>query len=222
MGHPQPLPPAEGTEFKLGVLPTKPSAQPLVQSTDVPSPSPTAGPSRGGQVAMTDDSLAGDSAGSGSAPSALIALASSTLPQIPEYNSDEDYCWAGDEDGLDYGNDTKPKSHIAGYMPSLNHSQVVPSFSLASSPMGNCASSTTTTCISLLTSLLTAIWTVCKSLIWSICCVGGLGVTDTSATNHMLPDASAFISYKKVTDLSIHMGNNSLSPSLVVALPSSP
>jgi hypothetical protein len=39
-------------------------------------------------------------------------------------------------------------------------------------------------------------------------------VADTRATNHMLPDALAFNSYKQVTDLSVRMGNNSFVPVL--------
>jgi hypothetical protein len=41
---------------------------------------------------------------------------------------------------------------------------------------------------------------------------GGLVVADTSATNHMLSDALTFISYNRVMDLSICMGNNSFVP----------
>ncbi len=81
--------------LKMKVLPTKPSVQPLAQFTVTPLPSPTPGPSPGGWVATTDDSLAGGSLGSVSAPPGLMALASSILPWVPEYDSDEDYCWAG-------------------------------------------------------------------------------------------------------------------------------
>ncbi len=69
-------------------------------------------------------------------------------------------------------------------------------------------------CISLPKFLLTAIRSLCKTLIRVLSGVSGLVVADTGATNHMLPDALAFISYKRVTDLSIRMGNNSFVPVL--------
>jgi hypothetical protein len=60
-----------------------------------------------------------------------------------KYNSDDDCCWAGDEDSFDYGVASKDKLPLTGYvpsihMPSLNHSQVIPTSSLplASSPVG--------------------------------------------------------------------------------------
>ncbi len=39
-------------------------------------------------------------------------------------------------------------------------------------------------------------------------------VADTGATNHMLPDCAAFISYKSVHNLCVWMGNNSYAPVL--------
>jgi hypothetical protein len=39
-------------------------------------------------------------------------------------------------------------------------------------------------------------------------------VADTGATNHMLPDKSAFISYRPVTGRRVQMGNNSFAPIL--------
>ncbi len=54
--------------LNLEVLPSKPLAQPSVQSTTMPLPlSPTHGPSPGGRVATTDDSLVGGSLRLGSA-----------------------------------------------------------------------------------------------------------------------------------------------------------
>jgi hypothetical protein len=113
---------------------------------------------------MTDESLAGGSSGSGSAPSGLMASASPNLPSVPEYDSDEDYCWTGNEDGLDYdGVNTKSNKRVADYMSSSNHSQVVSIFSCASSPGGRSVSTTPTTCISLPNLPLTAICDICKS-----------------------------------------------------------
>jgi hypothetical protein len=125
--------------------------------------------------------------------------------------------WAGDEDGFDYGIAPNAKVQFADYMPSLTHSQVIPPPSLpfVSSPVGQWASSSPTMCISLQKTLLSAIRAaVCKSSIRGTSHARGLIVADTGGTNHMLPDASAFISYKRVTDLSIYMGNNSFAPVL--------
>jgi hypothetical protein len=96
-------------------------------------------------------------------------------------------------------------------MPSLNHSQVIPPPSLpfVSSPVGQWASFSPTMCISLPKTLLSAIQAVCKSSIRGPSHAHGLVVADTGTTDHMLPDASAFISYKQVMDVSICMGNNS-------------
>ncbi len=41
-----------------------------------------------------------------------------------------------------------------------------------------------------------------------------LVVADTGATDHMVPDRSAFISYKAVHNLRVRMGNNSYAPVL--------
>ncbi len=41
-----------------------------------------------------------------------------------------------------------------------------------------------------------------------------LVVADTGATDHMIPDRSAFISYKAVHNLCVRMGNNSYAPIL--------
>jgi hypothetical protein len=106
---------------------------------------------------------------------------------------------------LDYGDVTKPKSPFAGYLSSSNHSQVVFMPFLASS---------STTCISLPQSLLTAIRSLCKTLIWVLSGASGLVVAHTVAADHILPDALVFISYKRVTDLSLKMGNNSFVPVL--------
>ena len=39
-------------------------------------------------------------------------------------------------------------------------------------------------------------------------------MADTSATDHMVPDRSAFISYKAIWNLCVRMGNNSFAPVL--------
>jgi hypothetical protein len=186
--------------LKLDVLPGL--------SPRVPSSALAPGPLPSSRVAAMDESAAGgpSASGSTSAPSGLMASASRTLPEVPEeYESDEDYCWAGDEGGLDYGDVTKSNSPFTGYMPSCNHSQISSTLSLASS---------STSCISLPQTLLTAIWSLCKTLIGVLSHASSLVIADTGTTDHMLPDILAFISYKRVHDLSVHMGNNSFVPVL--------
>jgi hypothetical protein len=174
----------------------------------VPSPAPAPGPLPSGHVATMDASAAcGFSAlGSTSAPSGLMTSASRTLPGVPEeYESDDNYRWAGDEGGLDYGDVTKSKSPFTGYMLSCNHSQIISTPSLAYSSM---------TCISLPQTLLTAIWSLCKTLICDLSQASGFVVADTGTSDHMLPDILVFNSYKRVNDLSVRMGNNSIVPVL--------
>ena len=147
-------------------------------------------------MAMIDESASGGSyaLGSTSTPLGLMASASRTLTGVlEEYDSDEDYCWAGDEEGLDYGDVTKSKSPSAGYMLSCNHSQIVSTLSLVSS---------FTTCISLPKTLLAAICSLCKSSIHALRQASGLVNVNTGATDHMIPEKLAFISYKRVIDLS--------------------
>jgi hypothetical protein len=45
-----------------------------------------------------------------------------------------------------------------------------------------------------------------------------MAVADSGATNHMLPDRAAFISYKSVCNLCVCMGNNSYAPILHLLL----
>jgi hypothetical protein len=151
-----------------------------------------------------------------------MASASTHLPHVQEYDSDDDFCWAGEKDGCNYGVAPKDKQKFSRYMPSgsmasATLSRVIPIFSslpVGSSPGAHRVSSTTKMCIALPETLLSAIPAICKSSIRGSRDVQGLMVANTGATDHMLPDASAFISYKRVTDLSVRMGNNSFVPVL--------
>ncbi len=153
-------------------------------------------------------------------PSGLTAATAHDLPAVDKYDSDEDFCWAGDEDGLDYNgagvNQLKSNARVAAYptlTPSCNHSQVISSRSPALSSRGHTVNATSTSCISLPQLLMQTSWLLAKSSV-GITSVGGLVVVDTGATDHMLPDKSAFISYKQVVGLSVRMGNNSFVPVL--------
>jgi hypothetical protein len=41
-----------------------------------------------------------------------------------------------------------------------------------------------------------------------------VAIADSGATDHMFPDKSAFISYKRISNLQVRMGNNSYIPVL--------
>jgi hypothetical protein len=81
--------------LQLEVVPLGPAAQPAAQQHDAATPAP---PSHGGRASGTDESVAGGSSVSGNVPSGLMALASTHLPRVQEYDSDDDFCWAGNED----------------------------------------------------------------------------------------------------------------------------
>jgi hypothetical protein len=195
---------------------------PLIRPAPPASPAPAPGPSQspGGCVATADDSLTGSSSGSAAAPLGLTAATSCNLPVVDEYDSDEDFHWAGDKDGLDYDgagvDQLKSNTRVIAYptlTPSCNQSQVISSWSPALSSGGHTVNATSTSCISLPQSLMQAIQLLAKSSV-GITSISGLVVVDTGATDHMLPDKSAFISYKRVVGLSVRMGNNSFVPVL--------
>jgi hypothetical protein len=132
-------------------------------------------------------------------------------------SSDDDFCLGGDEDGFNYG--VAPKDNLppigyvpSSHIPSLNHSQVIPTSSLplTSYAVNQRARSSPT----ISRKLQSAIRALCKSSIWVSSHAQGLVVAEPGANNHMLPDALAFTSYKKVTNLSICMGIISFVPVL--------
>jgi hypothetical protein len=95
-----------------------PSSSPAPSRGGLPTPTPAAlvapspSPSPGGHAASTDTSLPG------SAPSGLIASVEDN------YEFDGNFCWARDEDGLDYGavSGSGDKSNISVLpYPSCNH-----------------------------------------------------------------------------------------------------
>ncbi len=103
---------------------------PPSSSAPVPAQAPalaalTPAPSPGGRAAATDGSTSTGSSGSGSAPSGMTA----GLDTVVEYDSDEDFCWARDEEGFGYGGvcpSTKSNASVAPYSgsPLCNHIQV--------------------------------------------------------------------------------------------------
>jgi hypothetical protein len=57
---------------------------------------PALGPSPGGPVASADDATTAGSTGSSTVPSGLMAAVAE------DFDSDEDFCWVGNDEGRDY------------------------------------------------------------------------------------------------------------------------
>ena len=61
------------------------------------APAPAASPSPGGHSAVADEASALGSTGSATAPSGLVATVAE------EFDSDNNFCWDGDESGVEFG-----------------------------------------------------------------------------------------------------------------------
>ena len=183
-------------------------------ATPAPAPAaPAPAPSPGGKVAFTDDRSVSGSVGSPSAPSGLMASVADE-----DFDSDQEFRWAGDESGLEFSLPSSRKSNasVAPY-PSCSHVSVTSSSpsllpsALVSRRSTSLASSDTPPSISsALQSLLSRLST--SSI--SPDSYRRLAVADSGATDHMFPDKSAFISYKSTSHLKVRMGNNSHLPVL--------
>jgi hypothetical protein len=140
------------------------------------------------------------------------------LDTVVEYDSDEDFCWAGDEEGFGYGGvcpSAKSYASVAPYSgsPSCNHVQVQmilpqPSATSVSIP---CSVASASQCIRLPKSLHHLLGQLSQSSIIRTQS-SSLVIADTGAMDHMTPDKSAFISYKAISNLQFRMGNNSFVP----------
>jgi hypothetical protein len=132
----------------------------------------------------------------------------------PEDVGDEDsadnFHWYGDDEGVDY----KPNGSVSAYFPVCFRVSTKSVSPLASSVgSGKCGSSSVSMGTGddnvlppdLVSSLLRAV----SPADWHC-----LVAADTGATDHMLPNRSAFISYKSVWHLLVRMGNNSYAPVL--------
>jgi hypothetical protein len=122
----------------------------------------------------------------------------------------DDFQWYGNDDGADY----KPNGSVSNYFPLcswVSSESIPPLASHVGSVMCSSSSNSVTSGDDivlpqdLFSFLLRAI-----SPADSHCLV----MADTGATNHMLPDRSAFILYKSVRHIHVRMGNNSYAPVL--------
>jgi len=146
--------------------------------------------------------------GSASAPAGLTAAIEPD--EVSDEDSADDFHWYGDDNGDDY----KPNGSVSPYFPSCSRVSTE-SFPPLASSVGSVKCGISSDSVAsgddivlpseLVSSLLRAVPpAVLHSLI----------VADTGATDHMLPDRLAFISYKSVRSLRVWMGNNSYAPIL--------
>jgi hypothetical protein len=180
-----------------------------------------ASPTPGGRSAVADRALASGLSGSGDVPLVLV-----TTVADDEYNSGDDFCWEGNQYGVGF---TGPfaigcnSNNNVALFPSCLHAvvEVTTPFLVSQDSPSMCPESCTPSLpfVSLLRchvlsctlSSIIACMSAASILPGSGC---RFTVTDSGATDHMLPDKSAFISYNLVTNLQVRMGNNSYLPVL--------
>ena len=202
------------------------SSPPAPAPSAAPAPTPAApapSPSPGGRVASANECSVSGSVGSPSAPSGLMASVADD-----DFDSDEDFRWAGDESGLDYSasvdsSDRKSNARVAPY-PSCYHVSVLSTSSAPSLGELDCPSasisrrsSSSLACSDSPPSISPALHSLLTKLSHSSISPDSglrLAVADSGATDHMFPDKSAFISYKSISHLKVRMGNNSYLPVL--------
>jgi hypothetical protein len=208
--HGVPPPPGGHPHVPASVAsPTAPAVSPLPASSPTPASAP-ASSSPGGCIASMDDSA---SRGLPSAPSDLMASVAEE-----DYDSDPEFCWTGDKDGVVYSvdsNSCKSNNRVAPY-PSCSHAAVVSASLPSFPPMGlssPLASSSRRDSLVDHSDLPSSISSALHSLLarLSQCPIapgsgGRLAIADSGATNHMFPDKSAFISYKTTSNLRFAWG----------------
>jgi hypothetical protein len=194
-----------------------PSPAPAPANSPTPASAP-ASSSPGGRIASTDYPA------SGSAPSGLMVSVADEADE--EYDSDLEFRWTGDEDGVLFSVDSashKSNDRVAPY-PSCSHVAVVSAFPPSFPTMGSSSPAASSSCrVSSVDhshsppSISSALHSLLARLSQSPIAPGSgsrLAIADSGATDHMLPDKSAFISYKTTSNLKVHMGNNTYLPVL--------
>ena len=138
-------------ELNLTLVKGPPSSSlaPAPPAAPVPVPA-TPSPSPGGRVASTDNQSIAGSVGSPSAPSGLMASVAKD-----DFDSDDNFCWDGDESGLDYSSSVgsasrKSNGRVAPY-PSCHHVSVISTSSSMASVGFILPSAAVSRCSSLMT-----------------------------------------------------------------------
>ncbi len=204
---------------------------PLAGTSDGPKPGALVPPAAAQTAVVSPPALA---LGSPSAPAGLTATVEEG--NAGNKSSTESFQWEGDENGVDF----KPKGPVSFYPPSPNlHSSDRP---LRLSTPSRIPSEPSCSQVSLASVAPTASYGgsfhnfspsdadplpidivlppgLVLALLTAISpddSTAGLRLVmaDTGATDHMVPDRSAFISYKAVCNLCVQMGNNSYAPVL--------
>jgi hypothetical protein len=211
--------------FNLKVINVAPVASP--PAPPPPSSIPVeASPSPEGRVASAVTLPTSGLAGSGMAPSGLTTAVAITLEVSDNFDLVDNFHWAGDESGVDYCDYHKSNKTVAPCI--LSCSSIEVSFISSSTPLAlsTAASSlvmTPSTSPMVIPSTFHMIYLSCN-LHRLICHVThsliGIKlskhfvVADTGATDHMLPNKSAFISHKAIFNLQVWMGKKSFIPVL--------
>ncbi len=187
-------------DLNLDIIHSGPAMQPAAQSSKAPSPSP---PSWRGSEASVGGFLV-----SGSATSGMMASALPTLPVLLRM------IWMTIFDGLVMKMVWTTATLLSLNLPLLvicHPPIILRLFPHHSLPLLLPHASFLPNLYSLWSGLSARLW-------FGLCEAPILVVADTGTTDHMFPDALAFISYKPVMDLSVRMGNNLFVPVLGRAL----
>jgi hypothetical protein len=189
--------------------PTTPSPTPTAPPRVSPAPSPTPTLAPSGRAVAADS---GSSTGLATMLSGLSAMVTPVVDAAEDYDTGKDFTWDGDKRGNAFGGNPKLSMSVDLYTsPSCSHAWVL----CANLPVASISRS-----ISLpgwLMHLLAKL-----SLPPTAPSSGGrLGVADSGATDHMVPDRSSFISYKTILGLKVCRETIFISLFLVVAMPSS-
>jgi hypothetical protein len=183
------------------------------------APAPTAAtPSPGARMATANLPPSGGLTEKAATPSGLTAHA---LNVLEDFDLDDDFCWDGDETGTDYVAHSHKSNNSTALYP-LCYSVAVhphPCVNPFELPMATPTSFIKPSSSPTDAPTIDGIITMSRHLHQLIqrvshASISGLpskrfSVADTSATNHMLPKKAAFILYKFVSNLQVHMGNNS-------------
>ncbi len=127
-------------------------------------------------------------------------------------DSTDSFRWFGDEDGVTFNEAVKPKASVSSYPSSIPHPSCC-RVSLEGGPTCSVMQSADDVILppTLVQSLLKAIPTTGSGTPFRFL------VADTGATDHMVPDRGAFISYKSIHGLRVRMGNNSFPPDSILS-----
>jgi hypothetical protein len=139
-------------------------------------------------------------------PLAPAGMTAALVSDVDKGSTDS-FCWDGDEDGVTFEDANKPKALVSSYAPPS------PGYLCCNVSVESCLHSPTCSATQLGNNIILPP-TLIKSLLKAIPTTNGgtpfclvMAVTDTM--DHMVPDRSAFISYKSVNGLWVCMGNNS-------------